>query len=182
MLSPEQIEQMHHQLDRARRGMGTFRSRTGRVTTAAGAAAATAGLFTPAATGEALLVTAIATGAGLVVLPTRRAIKAQQAAAQPVAEMTKTKSRWKKAKAPEAATAPTAPQKDRLSHQALTASVLYAIPGVGLMGVLVAEQIVSGLHWGEALAVAVWAAGTWWLRPALTARHMLVPPAHTATA
>ncbi|MEU3978298.1 hypothetical protein [Streptomyces bacillaris] len=182
MLSPEQIEQMHHQFGRARRGMDTVRRRTGRAATVAGTAAATAGLFTPAATGEALLATALATGAGLVILPTRQAIKAQRAAAQPVVttETTKTKAKTKKAKAATEGAEAAAPKKERLSHQALTASVLYAVPGVGLMGVLVAEQIVTGFHWGEALAVAVWSAGTWWLRPALTARHMLVPPVPSA--
>lgn len=180
MLSPDRVEQLHDQLERARRGMGAVRSRTGRVATAAGAAAATAGLFTPAATGEALLVTAVATGAGLVVLPTWRAIKAKQTAATAATEATAAKGRRKKAKAPAGGTEAAAPQKERLSHQALTASVLYAAPGVGLMGVLIAEQVVSGFHWGEAVAVAVWSAGTWWLRPALTARHMLVPPAPPA--
>ncbi|MFZ3475463.1 hypothetical protein ACODT4_41325 [Streptomyces sp. 2.9] len=62
------------------------------------------------------------------------------------------------------------------THQVKTARALYAAPGVGLFVVLAAELIVPGFHWGEGLAVAVWTAGTWWLRPARTARHMLVPP------
>ncbi|MCM1943687.1 hypothetical protein NC239_36470 [Streptomyces sp. G3] len=61
-------------------------------------------------------------------------------------------------------------------HQRATSVVMYLTPGVSLTGVLIAERIVSGLHWGEALAVALWSAGTWWLRPARAARHMLVPP------
>ncbi|MFE1713191.1 hypothetical protein ACFW82_24525, partial [Streptomyces sp. NPDC058728] len=62
------------------------------------------------------------------------------------------------------------------SHQAKTAMTLYAAPGVSLLVVLAAERIVPGFHWGEGLAVALWSAGTWWLRPARAARHMLVPP------
>jgi hypothetical protein len=137
MLSPERAERLRAQLDAARRHLDTARSRTGRIATAAGAAAATAGLFTPAASGESLLATAVATGAGLLFLPTGR-----------------TRSRLQKA----------------------TSTVMYLAPGVSLAGVLVAEQVVPGRHWGEALAVALWSAGTWWLRPARSARHMLVPP------
>ncbi len=135
-LSADRIERMRAQLDSARRHIDTARSRVGRVATAAGAATATAGLFTPEVTGESLLATALATGAGLVFLPTGRSE----------------------------------------GHQKAVSIVMYLAPGVSLTGVLIAERIVSGVHWGEALAVALWSAGTWWLRPSRAARHMLVPP------
>ncbi|KOG29350.1 hypothetical protein [Streptomyces resistomycificus] len=64
MCSPDRAERVCSQLDSARRHLDTFSSRTGRVATADGVAAATAGLFTPEVT-----------GAGLVFLPTRRATK-----------------------------------------------------------------------------------------------------------
>lgn len=124
------------QLDKARRHIETTRGRVGRVATAAGTAAATAGLFTPAVTGESILATAAATGAGWLFLPTRRA----------------------------------------QGHQRIVVRVMYLAPGVSLAGVLLAERVVSGLHWGEALAVGLWSAGAWWLRPSRAARHMLVPP------
>ncbi|NEC40133.1 hypothetical protein [Streptomyces rubrogriseus] len=150
MLSPERLERLRGQIDAGRRRLDTARSRAGRIATAAGTVAATAGLFTPVATGESLLATALATGAGLVFLPTGRAARRAAAAAE--------------GKAPEP------------HHQAKTATVLYAAPGVALVGVLIAERIVPGVHWGEGLAVAVWSAGTFYLRPSRTARHMLVPP------
>lgn len=159
MLSPDRAERVRSQLDNARRHLDTFRSRTGRVATAAGVAAATAGLFTPVATGESLLATAVATGAGLVFLPTRRATKFKE---------TKVVTEHHDGMSVHIRREPT--------HQARTASVLYAVPGVSLAVVLVAERMVPGVHWGEALAVTVWSAGTWWLRPARSARHMLVPP------
>ncbi|MFI5526871.1 hypothetical protein [Streptomyces platensis] len=149
MLSPDRLERLRGQLDSGRRRLDTARSHVGRIATAAGTAAATAGLFTPAVTGESLLATALATGAGLLVLPTGRA--ARRAAASD-------------GEAP-------APH-----HQANTAMALYAAPGVSLLGVLIAERIVPGVHWGEGLAVAVWSAGTFYLRPSRTARHLLVPP------
>jgi hypothetical protein len=68
------------------------------------------------------------------------------------------------------------PTRRSEGHQKATAVVLYVTPGVSLTGVLVAEQMVTGLHWGEALAVGLWSAGTFFLRPSLAARHMLVPP------
>jgi hypothetical protein len=123
-------------IDRARAHLAATRSRAGHLATAAGTAAATAGLFTADYTGDALLGTLAATGAGLVFLPTGRAS----------------------------------------GHQKYTAAVLYTAPGVSLTAVLLAERIVSGTHWGEALAVAVWSAGVWFLRPAWAARRMLVPP------
>ena len=122
-------------IDRARAHLATARSRAGRVATAAGTAAATAGLFTGDYTGDVLLGTLVATGAGLVLLPTGRAS----------------------------------------GHHKATTAVLYAVPGVSLAGVLLAERIVSGIHWGEVLAVAIWSAGVWLLRPARAARRMLVP-------
>jgi hypothetical protein len=159
MLSPDRAERLRSQLDNARRHLDTFRSRTGRVATAAGVAAATAGLFTPVATGESLLATTVATGAGLVFLPTRRAAKFRE-----VKVVT------------EHHDGTSVHTRQEPTHQARTAAVLYAVPGVSLAVVLVAERMVPGVHWGEALAVAVWSAGTWWLRPSRTARHMLVPP------
>jgi hypothetical protein len=136
MLSPERIERLRGQLDAARRRIDTARSRAGRVATAAGTVAATTGLFTPEFTGESVLATVVATGAGLLVLPTGRAE----------------------------------------GHQKGASIVMYLAPGVSLTGVLIAERVVSGVHWGEALAVALWSAGTFWLRPSRSARHMLVPP------
>jgi hypothetical protein len=158
MLSPELIERLRGQRDAGRRRIDTARSRAGQVATAAGTAAATAGLFTPEVFGESLLATAVATGAGFVMLPTRRAkVKKTVIVAGDDGEVTAS-TRWVP------------------SHQVKTASVLYTAPGVSLMAVLVAERIVPGLHWGEALAVALWSAGTFWLRPSRAARHMLVPP------
>ncbi|MDT9686398.1 hypothetical protein RND61_30650 [Streptomyces sp. TRM76323] len=159
MFSPDRTERLRGQLDTARRRLDTARSHTGRVATAAGAAVATAGLFTPEVTGESLVATVVATGAGLVALPTRKATKVKE---------TKVVTEHHDGMSVHTRTEPT--------HQARTASVLYAAPGVSLMAVLVAERLVPGVHWGEALAVALWSAGTWWLRPARAARHMLVPP------
>ncbi|MGA5220906.1 hypothetical protein ACPCAE_33220 [Streptomyces cinereoruber] len=159
MLSPERLERLRGQLDTGRRRLDTARSHTGRIATAAGAAAATAGLFTPEFTGESLVATVVATGAGLVFLPTRKATKFTE---------TKVVTEHHDGMSVHTRREPT--------HQARTASVLYATPGVSLIGVLVAERMVSGVHWGEALAVALWSAGTWWLRPGRAARHMLVPP------
>lgn len=61
-------------------------------------------------------------------------------------------------------------------HQRATASVLYLAPGTSLAVLLVAERVIAGTHWSEALALTVWSAGTWVLRPARVARHMLCPP------
>ncbi|WP_411575136.1 hypothetical protein [Streptomyces fradiae] len=160
MLSPERLERLRGQLDTGRRRLDTARSHTGRVATAAGAAMATAGLFTPEVTGESLVATVVATGAGLVFLPTRRGRTKEVRENTYDAEGRLTGSSLREVP----------------SHQAKTASVLYAAPGVSLMAVLVAERIVPGVHWGEVLAVALWSAGTWWLRPGRAARHMLVPP------
>jgi hypothetical protein len=158
MLSPDHIARVRAHIDSARRRMDTVRSRTGRVATAAGVAGATAGLFTPEYTGYSLLATVVATGAGLVLLPTRRAkTKKFEIAVDDAGEVQAT-THW------------------RPNHQVTTAKVLYVAPGVSLVGVLIAEQIVPGTHWGEALAVALWSAGTLYLRPARAARHMLVPP------
>lgn len=60
-------------------------------------------------------------------------------------------------------------------HQRATTTVLYLIPGVGLAGVLAAECLVAGIHWGEALAVLVWSAFTGLMRPARIARRMVHP-------
>ncbi|MFZ3475462.1 hypothetical protein ACODT4_41320 [Streptomyces sp. 2.9] len=75
MLSPDVIERLRGHLYTARRRLDTARSHTGRLATAAGTAAAGAGLFTTALTTESLLATAAATGAGLLVLPTGKAAK-----------------------------------------------------------------------------------------------------------
>lgn len=61
-------------------------------------------------------------------------------------------------------------------HQRATASVLYLMPGTSLLALLIAERLVPGIHWGEALALAVWTAATWVLRPARVARRMMCPP------
>ncbi|MEV7011949.1 hypothetical protein [Streptosporangium sp. NPDC051022] len=63
-----------------------------------------------------------------------------------------------------------------VGHQRATASVLYLMPGTGLIALLIAERIVPGPHWGEALALAAWTAATWVLRPARLARRLLCPP------
>ncbi|MEU1731374.1 hypothetical protein [Streptosporangium sp. NPDC020145] len=63
-----------------------------------------------------------------------------------------------------------------VGHQRATASVLYLMPGAGLAVLLAAERIVSGPHWGEALALAAWTVWTWVIRPAQLARRMLAPP------
>lgn len=60
-------------------------------------------------------------------------------------------------------------------HQRATASVLYLMPGTGLIALLIAERLVPGIHWGEALALVVWTVGTWVLRPAGVARRMMSP-------
>ncbi|MER7212430.1 hypothetical protein ABT340_35705 [Streptosporangium sp. NPDC000239] len=62
-----------------------------------------------------------------------------------------------------------------VGHQRATASVLYLMPGAGLAVLLVAERIVQGPHWGEALALAAWTVWTWVVRPAQLARRMLAP-------
>ncbi|WP_214415642.1 hypothetical protein [Sphaerisporangium fuscum] len=69
-------------------------------------------------------------------------------------------------------------------HQKATATVLYLMPGTSLAALLVAERIVAGIHWGEALALTVWTTGTWLLRPARIARRMMSapPPPAPATA
>ncbi|MBG0819086.1 hypothetical protein [Planomonospora sp. ID82291] len=61
-------------------------------------------------------------------------------------------------------------------HQKATATALYLAPGTSLTALLLAEQIAAGPHWGEALALTVWTAGTWVLRPARVGRRLLCPP------
>ncbi|MEV4180157.1 hypothetical protein AB0J28_01760 [Streptosporangium canum] len=61
-------------------------------------------------------------------------------------------------------------------HQKATATALYLMPGTGLVALLLAEQVVAGIHWGEALALAVWTVATGLLRPARLARRMMCPP------
>ncbi|MFF4120126.1 hypothetical protein ACFY0P_42735 [Streptomyces sp. NPDC001714] len=55
----------------------------------------------------------------------------------------------------------------------VTARALYVAPGTSLLATLAAERIIPGAHWGEALAVAAWTAGVWFLRPARLARTLL---------
>ncbi|NAS22499.1 hypothetical protein GT755_12480 [Herbidospora sp. NEAU-GS84] len=57
-------------------------------------------------------------------------------------------------------------------HQRAAATALYAGPGVSLAGLL----LLSGPYWLEALGLGVWVTGTWVLRPARYARHMVAPP------
>ncbi|MFI6498708.1 hypothetical protein [Nonomuraea typhae] len=61
-------------------------------------------------------------------------------------------------------------------QQKVVASVLYAGPGVSLAALLIAEQMLPGIHPAEAGALAAWTAGTWVLRPAGVARTMLTRP------
>jgi hypothetical protein len=159
MFSPDRIARLRGQLDTGRRRLDTARSYTGRAATVLGAGAATTGLFTQGLYGESLLATAAATGLGVAVLPTWKAVKFKEV---------KVRTEHHNGFSVSTEKEPT--------HQARTARLLYAAPGAALLGILTAEQIVPGFHWGEALALAVWSAGTWWLRPGRAARHMLVPP------
>ncbi|MGP4030219.1 hypothetical protein [Actinomadura sp. 3N407] len=77
-------------------------------------------------------------------------------------------------------------QMPHAGHQKATATVLYAAPGVSLAVLLIAERIAAGAAWGgtvpmQVLALTVWAAGTWLLRPARVARRMASPPPPPAT-
>ncbi|WBP91988.1 hypothetical protein [Kitasatospora cathayae] len=56
-------------------------------------------------------------------------------------------------------------------------SALYATPSAILLGEMVAFRIIPGVHWGEGLAVAVWAGVTWWQRPSHLARELVRPSA-----
>ncbi|GAA4155073.1 hypothetical protein [Actinomadura keratinilytica] len=73
-------------------------------------------------------------------------------------------------------------QMPHSGHQKATATVLYAVPGVTLSALLIGERIAAeAVWWGgtrplQILAVAVWAAGTWLLRPARVARRMATAP------
>jgi hypothetical protein len=65
-------------------------------------------------------------------------------------------------------------------HQKAAATVLHTVPGVSLAVLLTAERAVAGVHWPakapmELLAIAVWAGGTWLVRPARVARRMVTP-------
>lgn len=109
------------------------RDTSGRVGTVAGSVALAAGLVTGELAGTTVLVTALATGGGLLTVPLGR--------------------------------------NDSLVRA--TAGTLYATPGVGLLVVLVAERIATGVRWWEIAAVAAWTAGTWIARPARLARRLL---------
>lgn len=61
-------------------------------------------------------------------------------------------------------------------HQKATASALYVAPGASLAALLLAERLVPGPHWGEALALTVWTVGIGLLRPAQLGRSMLSTP------
>jgi hypothetical protein len=159
MLAPDRVERVRAQLDVARRRLDTVRSYTGRAATVVGAAGATAGLFTPDLLGESLLATLTTTAAGLLFLPLHKAKKTE------TVRETEHSHRGMTSFTRRVAT-----------HQSRTAALMYVSPGAGLGVLLVAEQIVPGVHWAECLAVALWSAGTWWLRPGRAARHMLVPP------
>jgi hypothetical protein len=67
-------------------------------------------------------------------------------------------------------------------HQKATATVMYLMPGTGLAALLIGERIVAGIHWAEALTLAVWTTATWVMRPARVARHMISPPPPRAVA
>ncbi|MFE2727062.1 hypothetical protein [Kitasatospora sp. NPDC059327] len=54
-------------------------------------------------------------------------------------------------------------------------SALYASPSAFLLGEMLAFRIVPGAHWGEGVAVAVWAGLTWWQRPSRLARELVRP-------
>ncbi|SOD67495.1 hypothetical protein SAMN06297387_13136 [Streptomyces zhaozhouensis] len=53
------------------------------------------------------------------------------------------------------------------------ARVVYAIPGASALALLVAGQTATAVRWWEPVAVLVWAAGTWVLRPGMVARRIL---------
>lgn len=72
-------------------------------------------------------------------------------------------------------------QMPRAGHQKATATVLYTVPGGSLSALMVGEQVANASEWGgtlplQLLAVAVWTAGTWLLRPARVARRMATAP------
>jgi hypothetical protein len=67
-------------------------------------------------------------------------------------------------------------------HQRATATALYLMPGTGLAALLVAEQMVPGIHPAEALALLTWTTATVALRPARLGRHLLSPPSSRALA
>ncbi|MFB8044161.1 hypothetical protein ACFC8F_23105 [Streptomyces hydrogenans] len=159
MLAPDRVERVQAHLDSTRRSLDLVRSYTGRAATVVGTAGATAGLFTPALLGESLLATLGTTAAGLLFLPLHKAKKTKSV--RETERSHRGMASWTR-KVP--------------THQSRTAALMYVAPGAGLGVLLVAEQIVPGVHWAECLAVALWSAGTWWLRPGRAARHMLVPP------
>lgn len=57
-----------------------------------------------------------------------------------------------------------------------TASAMYATPGAGLCALLGWEAIAGGPNWLSALGLLTWVTGTWAVRPAWAARHMLAGP------
>jgi hypothetical protein len=67
-------------------------------------------------------------------------------------------------------------------HQRATATALYLMPGTGLAALLVAEQMVPGIHPAEALALLTWTTAIVALRPARLGRHLLSPPPSRALA
>ncbi|GAA3172308.1 hypothetical protein [Nonomuraea roseoviolacea] len=60
-------------------------------------------------------------------------------------------------------------------QQKTVATVLYLAPGASLAALLVGERIVPGIHWVEALGLAVWTLGVGLVRPARVARRMMSP-------
>jgi hypothetical protein len=72
-------------------------------------------------------------------------------------------------------------------HQKETASVLYAVPGAALAALLLGEGLAAhaggGARLAEVAAIVVWTGGTFVLRPARHARHMVsARPPKRATA
>ncbi|MFI0453711.1 hypothetical protein [Actinomadura sp. 6N118] len=78
-------------------------------------------------------------------------------------------------------------QMPHRGQQKAAATLLYTMPGLLLGGVLVTEWATAGwtgaLGYGlRILAIGLWAAGTWFLRPGHVARRMAVPPPPPAPA
>lgn len=65
--------------------------------------------------------------------------------------------------------------------QRAAATGMYLVPGASLAVLLVGERLIPGIHWSEALALALWTVGTWVVRPARVARRLLSPPVVQST-
>ncbi|MFJ8746640.1 hypothetical protein ACIRL2_45795 [Embleya sp. NPDC127516] len=56
-------------------------------------------------------------------------------------------------------------------------TTVYLTPTALLLAEMAAFRLIPGVHWGEAVAAAVWTGLTWWARPARTALFMIdIPP------